>query len=87
MSLYKSSNAKAVALKSYDREMAFWPVEYEEVWGRTDYGMTHIIVSGSKGARPALLLPGLFADATMWYANVGAVSEYYRTYCLDQISY
>ncbi|UCH10751.1 MAG: alpha/beta hydrolase [Fidelibacterota bacterium] len=86
-SLYKSPEAKAIAYESYDKVMEFWPVAYEEVWVETDYGTSHVIVSGPEGADPVFLLPGLFADATMWYANVGALAEHYRVYCLDQITY
>lgn len=86
-SLYKSPEAKAIAYESYDRVMDFWPVEHEETWVKTDYGKTHIVITGVKGAKPVFLLPGLFADATMWYANVGELAEHYRVYCLDQIVY
>lgn len=87
MSLYKNSEAKHIAFESYDRVMGFWPVEYDEVWVKTDYGASHVIISGPEGAKPVFLLPGLFADATMWYANVGALAEHYCVYCLDQITY
>ena len=81
--LYKSAEAKAVAFASYDRAMGLWPVGYEEDWVETEYGTTHIIVSGPEGAQPVFLIPGLFADATMWYPNVGALAERYRVYSLD----
>lgn len=87
VSLYKSPEAKAISFKSYDRVMELWPVEYEEVWVKTDYGSTHIIISGPEGAEPLFLLPGLFADATMWYENVGDLANHYRVYCLDLITY
>jgi pimeloyl-ACP methyl ester carboxylesterase len=85
--LYKSQEAKRVAFKSYDRIMEFWPVDYDEVWVETDYGVSHVIVSGPEGAKPVFLFPGLFADATMWFANVGPLATQYRVYCLDQITY
>ena len=81
--LYKNPEARAIAFASYDRAMELWQVEYQEDWVQTEYGRTHIIVSGPKGAKPVFLIPGLFADATMWYANVGALAEQYRVYSLD----
>ena len=87
MSLYKNPKAKDIAYKSYDRVMEYWPVEYEEIWVETSYGATHIIVSGAEKGKSVFLLPGLFADATMWYANVERLSKHYRIYCLDQITY
>lgn len=86
-SLYKNVEAKAISFQSYDRVMEFWPVEYKQVWVKTDYGATHVIISGPEGAKPLFLFPGLFADATMWYANVGALAKHYHVFCLDQITY
>jgi pimeloyl-ACP methyl ester carboxylesterase len=85
--LYKSSEAKAVAFKSYDEAIRLWPVPYHEDWITTTYGTTHIIVSGPEGAKPLFLMPGLFSDATMWYANVGALAEHYRVYALDLLTF
>jgi pimeloyl-ACP methyl ester carboxylesterase len=87
MSLYKNPKVKDIAFSSYDQIMEFWPVEYEEYWVETTYGSTHIVVSGTEEDKPVFLLPGLFADATMWYANVERLSKKYRIYCLDQITY
>ncbi len=86
-SLYKNKQAQEQAYRSYDEIMKFWPVPYEEFWVPTDYGESHVIVSGPEDGLPIILLPGLFADATMWYANAGALSENYRVICPDQISY
>ena len=82
-SLYKSSEGKAVSHASYDRAMELWDVAYTEDWVETGYGVTHLIVCGPEEAQPIFLLPGLFADATMWYANAGALAEQYRVYALD----
>ena len=87
MALYRSESARKTAFESYDRVMEQWPVDYSERWVKTDYGESHVIISGPEDARPLFLIPGLFADATMWYANVGELSREYRVYCLDQITY
>jgi len=83
MSLYKDDRAREIAFTSYDRAMELWPVEYEETWVSTEYGRTHVVVSGPAEGKPVFLMPGLFADATMWYANVGALAQEYRVYCPD----
>ena len=81
--LYKSAEGKAVCHASYDRAMKLWNVDYEEEWVETDFGSTHIITAGPEEGKPVFLLPGLFADATMWYANVGALAQSYRVYAVD----
>ena len=85
--LYKNQEAQQKAYASYDRIMEFWPSEYQEDWVSTEYGTTHVIITGPEDATPIFFFPGLFADATMWYANVGDLSEQYRVFCLDQITY
>jgi len=86
MGLYRDEAAKKTAYASYDRAMTLWPVPYEEVWVETAYGKSHVVISGEAGKKPLYLLPGLFADATMWYANIGELSKACRVYCLDYIN-
>lgn len=81
--LYKNAEAKQKAFESYDRVMDLWDTEYTEQWVETDYGKTHLIVCGPEKGNPLILLPGLFADATMWYANVKALAKEYRVIAVD----
>lgn len=83
--LYKNAEAKKAAHASYDRAMELWPVDYEEDWVDTEFGTSHLVVCGPADGKPVFLMPGLFADATMWYANVGPLAEEYRVYCPDLI--
>ncbi len=80
---YKDSAAKAAAFESYDQVMELWDREYDEDWIPTEYGITHVILSGSERDKPLFLFPGLFTDASMWYANAGALSEQYRVIAVD----
>ncbi len=84
---YKSQDRLLQAHESYDKAMELWDCPWEDEWVETSYGRTHIIASGPKEARPLFLLPGLFADATMWYANAPALSQRYRVYTLDSQLY
>lgn len=86
-SLYKNEEAEAICHKSYDKAMKLWPVEYKEEWVKTDYGETHIIVTGKEGAKPIFLLPGLFCDATMWYPNIEELTKEYKVYAVDSLVY
>ena len=81
--LYKSEEGRRIALASYDRALELWTADYAEEWVETDFGRTHLVVSGPADGAPLVLLPGLFADATMWYANAGAFAERYRVYAVD----
>ncbi len=46
-----------------------------------------MILLGEETAPPLFLIPGLFADATMWYANAGSLSRHYRVIAPDMINY
>ena len=86
-SLYKTAEGRAIAYKSYDKALELWNVEYEEEFVETDYGKSHVIISGKENKQTIILLPGLFADATMWYSNIGELSKHYKVYTLDMLNY
>jgi pimeloyl-ACP methyl ester carboxylesterase len=81
--LYKSAEGRAICHESYDRAMELWSVAYQEEWVETAYGRTHIVISGPQGGKPIFLMAGLFADASMWYANAGALAEEHRVFAVD----
>ncbi|NBC30125.1 MAG: alpha/beta fold hydrolase [Spirochaetes bacterium] len=82
-SLYTGPEAREVAHLSYNRAMDLWSCEYRDDWVETAYGRTHVVTAGPVGAPPLILVPGLFADATMWYPNAGALAEHYRVHAVD----
>jgi pimeloyl-ACP methyl ester carboxylesterase len=52
----------------------------------TSFGDIHIIASGKRDAPPLFLLPMGGMSATMWFPNVGALSEGYRVYAVDTLN-
>ena len=85
-SLYKTEEGKKIAFESYDKALALWNVEYKEEFVQTDYGRSHLFISGNENNESLILIPGLFADATMWYPNVKDLSEHYRVFTLDMLN-
>lgn len=86
-SLYKTETGKNISYASYDKAMKLWNIDFKEEYVVTDYGKSHVIVSGQENGQPLVLIPGLFADATMWYPNVSELSKHYRVYTLDMLNY
>ena len=82
---FKSEKAKQRYLTFYDTEAKKWPVDSETRVVDTSYGQTFLRISGPVGTQPLVLLPGLSANSLMWIPNIEALSEYYRTYALDNI--
>ncbi len=67
----------------YNRALNLWELPFEEVDCPTQYGNAHVIITGPKDAPPLVLLHGMNASSTMWYANIEALSENHRVYCID----
>jgi pimeloyl-ACP methyl ester carboxylesterase len=86
-SLYKNDRGMEIAYKSYNQSMGLWDIEYREDYVETDYGQTHIVIAGEDNKEALIILPGLFGDATMWFANVGELSKHYKIFALDMINY
>ena len=82
-SAFKTPEGEAAYLAAYDAAIKLWPVSYEEVEIPGRFGMTHVVVTGPKDARPLVLLHGYWATSTMWSANIADFSKEYRVYAID----
>ena len=82
---FRSPQARARFIEKYDAVVADWPVDCEERDLETEFGTTHVIVSGPESAPPLVLLHGAGATALMWRPVIEALSATYRCYCVDTI--
>jgi pimeloyl-ACP methyl ester carboxylesterase/TM2 domain-containing membrane protein YozV len=82
---FRSAKAKEMYLESYDRMAKDWPIASETNTVETSFGQTFIRISGPEDAPPLMLLPGANATSLMWFPNIEALSESYRTYAVDNI--
>ena len=72
-------------MAAYDEALKLWPIPYEEEYVLTRFGITHVIVSGPKGAPALVLFHPAGCGAIIWYRNVEAFSQHYRIYAVDVI--
>jgi pimeloyl-ACP methyl ester carboxylesterase len=82
-SAFRTPAGEVAFLAAYDAAMKLWPVPYEEMEVPSQFGMTHVIVSGPKDAPPLVLLHGYWATSTMWSPNVADFSRELRVYAID----
>lgn len=82
---FRSPAARDAFIAKYDAVVEDWPVNCEERDVVTDFGTTHVIVSGPASAPPLVLLHGAAATAVMWQPVIEALSGSYRCYCVDTI--
>jgi pimeloyl-ACP methyl ester carboxylesterase len=83
--IFKSVQAKKIYLKSYDKTLESWPVKFTETMVPTHLGQAHVITCGDEEAPPLILLHGLNASSTMWYANVKDLTSHYHIFAIDFI--
>jgi pimeloyl-ACP methyl ester carboxylesterase len=72
-------------LAAYDCVLSHWPVPYEELDLSTQFGSTHLIVSGPPSGKSVLLLHGQDSCAISWIYNVAELSRAFRVYAVDTV--
>ena len=81
-SLFRSVEGESRTVAAYDSVLARWPLPYEERDVSTRFGPTHVLISGSPGAKPLVLLHGQDSSATSWIYNVADLG---RSFCLHAV--
>jgi len=84
-SIYKNDEIRAGLMKIYDAKMKQWPDPHQVLEIDTRYGRVHVIVNGPEDAPAILLLHASAMGSWSWVRNVGALSQFYRTYAIDTI--
>ena len=84
-SLYKSAESYQRVMAHYDACFRRMGVAYETRYVDTRFGLTHVIVSGSKNDKPVVLWHGGNANSTAWAEWIPALASVYRVYAVDTI--
>lgn len=82
---FRSEKAKAQYLAFEEKMAKRWPIKSEERLVHTSFGKTFVRISGPISAPPLVLIPGGGTNSLIWHTNIRALSQYYRTYALDNI--
>jgi len=85
ISAFRSPEGEARYLAAYDTLMRYWPVPYEAFDVPGQFGCTHLVASGPKGAPALVLLHGARATLSMWSANIADLSRDHRVHAVDII--
>ncbi len=85
MKLFKSKKIEKEFQKAYDDLLDGWSIETQSQWVRSEFGETHVIISGPDNGEPLVLLPGTQATAAMWGPVISKLSSNRRIYSFDLI--
>ena len=83
--VFKSAKAEARMLAVYDKAMKLWPISYEQRDISTQYGSTHVVISGPQDAPPLILLHCALMTSAIWSPIIEILSRDHRTYAVDVI--
>ena len=83
---FRSPEAQAQFLTSYDDRAKRWPIPSETTIIETSYGSTFVRISGPAEGLPLVLLHGHSENSLNWLPNIEALSQSYHTYAIDTIS-
>jgi pimeloyl-ACP methyl ester carboxylesterase len=83
--VFKSAKAEERMLAVYDNAMKLWPTSYEQRAIPTQYGSTHVIISGPQDAPPLILLHCALMTSAIWSPIIDVLSRDHRTYAVDVI--
>lgn len=86
LSPFRGPNERAQFIAAYDSVMRNWPVPFTECDVETEFGATHVVLSGDPSAPPVVLLHGASATSAMWSPVIATLAERYRCYCIDTIT-
>ncbi|WAH37211.1 alpha/beta fold hydrolase [Alicyclobacillus dauci] len=80
---FKTPEGEALFIHEYDSNLKLWPISYETLFVSTSYGQTHILVAGAENLPPLIMFHGAGMGSSIWYKNIGPLSEHYRVYAID----
>ena len=83
---FRSPEAKAAFLASYDARANLWPIPSEPITIPTAYGPTFVRISGPADSPAMVLLHGHSENGLNWLPNIETLSQDYRTYAVDIIT-
>lgn len=83
--LFRTPAGRARYVAAYEAALSLWPVPHESLRVATPFGSTHVVASGPPDAPPLVLLPMAATSATIWFANVSALSRAHRVYAADTL--
>ncbi|MCB9284621.1 MAG: alpha/beta hydrolase [Lewinellaceae bacterium] len=83
--IYRSEKHRKAILDIYDKKVAKWPADVEDIYVETDYGKVHVLACGKPENPPVLLLHAASMGAPSWAENLPPLLDHFRIFAIDNI--
>ena len=80
---FRNDAARQRFLTAYDDALGAWPTPPSQCDVATQYGTTHVLVTGPSSGTPIILLHAVAVASPSWYPSIAALSEHHRVYAVD----
>lgn len=80
--VFKTETGYRAFTEAYERLMRQWPIPYDTMEIRTEFGYCHTVACGPEDGEPIVMFHGMTVNSALWYPTVEALSGY-RVYCID----
>lgn len=81
--IFKTEEGKNEVLTCYNRLLANWPIDYDELTIPTRHGDTFAIACGDPDLPPLIMLHGAAANALFFKYDIQTYASAFRVYILD----
>lgn len=81
--VFKSAHGLHEIYLQYEKELAQWPVPYQEKVLHSPFGQTYCLQCGDTNKPPLIMLHGLGVNSTSFSPNIETLSKRYCVYLLD----
>lgn len=80
---FKSEDGRLKILENYRRLLKKVNFSYTERYVETAFGKTYLLEAGDADNPPIVLIHGSCSNSSMWFGEIGALSEKYHVYSVD----
>lgn len=86
-SIYRSKDSETKMMELYDKQLSRLGIEYEERMIDTQFGVTHVLVTGPKDAPPLVTIHGGNGNNPLNLSLFLTLTKYFRIFAPDTIGF
>lgn len=84
-SIFKTKESRRRILDHYDRLLAEFGFDHNELYIDTSYGSTYVLKCGGQELPALFLLHGSTSNSAAWFADIRELTQFFHVYAVDLI--